>query len=123
MREKEKGVYNIYLSGTKDYVGFIEYKGYHVSRRTGDVGCQILSKYHKKGYAYYANVLLGDILFKNGIKDFWGSALKENIASCHLMEKYGGVKIAEDEYLGVVLYECKTRPLEDINSYDGVKVR
>ena len=114
LRESEEGVYDIYLSGTREYVGFIEYNGYHVSRRNGDVGCKILSKYQRKGIAFDANVLLGDILYKKGIKDFWGSAIRENAASRNLMEKYGGVIIAEDEYPGVVLYECDTKPKEDL---------
>ena len=45
---------------------------------------------------------------------FWGSAIRENDASRNLMEKYGGVIIAEDEYPGVVLYECATKPKEDL---------
>ena len=114
LRKSEDTVYDIYLAGTREYVGFIEYNGYHVSRRTGDVGCKILSKYYRKGIAYDANVLLGDLLYKKGIKDFWGTAFKDNIASRKLMEKYGGIIIGEDEYPGVVLYECKTKPIENI---------
>ena len=113
LREGVEGRYNLYLSGTDIYVGFIEYKGYHISRRTGDVGCKIDSKYRGKGYAYYANQLLGDLLYKNNIMDFWGTAFKDNIGSIKLMEKYGGIKIADGEIPGVVLYECKTKPLNE----------
>ena len=118
LREKEQGKYNIYLSNTDIYVGFIEYNGYHKSRRTGDVGCKILNKYRGNNFAYYANELLGDLLYKKGIKDFWGTAFKDNIASRKLMEKYGGKLIADGEIPGVVLYECKTRPIveDSVNS-------
>ena len=122
LRSVKYGKYNLYLTGTDIYVGFIEYKGYHVSRRTGDVGCKIDSKYRGKGFAYMANVLLGDLLYKRDIKDFWGTAFSDNIGSIKLMEKYGGKRIAVDEYPNVVLYECETKPISfssDNNMVNG----
>ena len=101
-----EGRYLIFLHNTDIDIGEIKYNGYH--QLFGDMSYFIYKEeYRGHGYAYEALRLLGDLLQKNGINDFWLTVQKNNIPSLKTIEKYGGYVIEEFDH-DALLYECKT---------------
>lgn len=106
------GYYFICLHGKSEKIGTINYIAYHASY-IGDVGLSIREDYRGNGYGYEALCLLGEILYKNNISDFWVAIYKDNIPSIRNVEKYGGIPFKEER--GIVYYECKTFCRKDKN--------
>lgn len=107
LRSVYSKAYNIYLHDQNQVIGYIEYRNYHCSDYLGDIGYCIYADYQGHGYAYEALCVLGEILAKKGIQDFWISTSFQNISSLRTIEKYGGV-LKKNFPDGVVLYECQT---------------
>lgn len=105
-----EGMYGIYLKGQGIKIGHIDYRGYHASLITGDIGYIIDFKYHGHNYAYKALCMLSDYLYKNGVSDFYISVFTDNIPSVKTIEKYGGRIIRIDDRL--TTYQCDTRLLK-----------
>ena len=106
-----RGKYLIYLKGTSNCIGYISYSGYHASDFFGDVGVTIEYMYRGNNYFYEALNILSDLLYKNGIIDFWITAYKDNIPSVRTIQKYGGIQL-ESENPRVFIYDCKTKEYE-----------
>ena len=106
------GKYKICLSSTKEVVGYIKYRGYHVNSKMADVGYAVDSKHRGHGYAYEALCLLSELLKENGIEDFWISVRPDNLPSVRTIEKYGAsfLKSMDD----VKVFSCKTFMLGEI---------
>ena len=100
-------MYGIYLKNTGLKVGHIDYRGYHDSLISGDIGYVIDNKYNGHNYAYKALCLLSSYLHENNISDFYISAFKDNYPSIKIIENYGGGIIREDDRM--ITYQCNTR--------------
>ena len=101
--------FSIFLSGTSEEIGTIDYRDYHVGKLLGDIGYTIFPEYQGHGYAYHALCLLSDILYSKGIPDFWVSTKEDNIPSLKTILKYGGILINQNK--DILCYECQTRKL------------
>ncbi len=106
--------YDILLCGSKTRVGYITYRGYHTDDFCGDVGYGIEEEYRGNGYACKAMRLLGDILKRHNIDDFWVSAYNDNIPSIKSIIKYGGEPINKGEYF--TCFCAKTYLIEKDNT-------
>lgn len=104
---EDKNIFMIRLCDTKDVVGRIEYRGQHYNMMLGDVGYEIKEKFRGHNYAYQALSLLGELLYREGILDFWITCYSTNKASMKIISNYGG-KFMEN--IGELnLYECSTK--------------
>ena len=99
-------MYGIFLKSNGLKIGHIDYRGYHDSIISGDIGYVIDSKYNGHNYAYKALCLLSGYLNKNNITDFYISVFKDNYPSMKIIEKYGGSIIYEDDM--IITYQCDT---------------
>lgn len=99
--------YSIYLRGTNEYVGKINYRTFHTSGYLGDVGYSINKEFRGNGYALQALELLSEKLYEDNIPNFYISTYESNIASKKTIEKYGG-KISSIDG-NVLIYTCDTR--------------
>ena len=102
--------FNIYLHDTDTVIGYIEYRGYHIRPTLGDIGYEIQEEYRGKNYGYEALSMLGDILNKEGIEDFYIATTANNIPSKKIIERYDGVLFNQEE--DILEYICKTKELE-----------
>ena len=107
LREIGRGIYNIYIHNSKIHIGLITYSGYHSNETSGDIGYLIHEEFRGKNYSFEALQLLSEILYENGIPDFWISTYNTNIPSLKTIEKYGGT-IIKEQY-NITLFQCKTR--------------
>ena len=111
-----ENMYGIYLKGESIKIGHIDYRGYHDSTITGDVGYFIDNRFNGHNYAYKALSLLSDYLYKNGVPDFYISVFIDNVPSLKIILRavlnYGGSIIEMNG--NMVTFECKTR-LKNIN--------
>lgn len=99
--------YKIFLHNQTQVIGNISWRGYHIPSILGDVGYIIEADYRGHGYAYEALCVLGEILNKKGISDFWITVQSQNASSIRTIERYGGVLKEKDE-MNVLHYECQT---------------
>lgn len=102
-----ENMYGIYLKGQPIKIGHIDYRGYHDSIISGDIGYVIDSRFNGNNYAYKALCLLSNYLYLNNVDDFYISVFKDNIPSNKIINKYGGAIIREDDKL--CTYQCDTR--------------
>ena len=70
---------------------------------------KINKEYRGNGYAYQALELLGELLYEQGVTDFWISTFEENIPSIKTIEKYGAINLENEENSNVKLYSCMTK--------------
>ena len=105
-------MYNIYLKKNKLKVGHIDYRGYHDSVISGDVGYVIDYRYRGNNYAYKALCLFSNYLYDNNIPDFYISVFHDNIPSIKTIHKYGGGMIIKEDDK-ITTYECETRKKEN----------
>ncbi len=104
-----EAMYDIYLKDQGIKVGHIDYRGYHISNITGDIGYVIDCRFNGHNYAYKALCLLSDYLNRNNINDFYISVFSDNIPSIKTIEKYGGVIIRKDNRIST--YQCITKQI------------
>ena len=109
------GEYKIVLTDTNEIIGKIEYRGYHISKSSGDIGYSIEEEYRGNNYAYEALELLSEILFNNRIDSFWICASKKNYPSVNTLLKYGG-DIKNDRGNEVFFVECETIKYNYVNN-------
>lgn len=102
--------FNIYLHGTPTMIGYISYRGYHIRPTLGDVGYEIQEEHRGNNYGYEALSMLGDILNKEGIEDFYIATTTNNIPSKKIIERYDGVLFNQED--DILEYVCKTKKLE-----------
>ena len=110
-----ESIYNIYLKGQYLKIGHIDYRGYHFSPITGDVGYVIDYRFNGHNYAYKALCLLSDYLKKNNIPDFYVSVFYDNIPSIKTIQKYGGQIIWQDNRIAT--YDCLTRRINNEKTF------
>lgn len=123
LRRRNENSYFVCLHGTDIIVGDIQYRGYHISPYHGDVGYAIEEKYRGNRYAYQALVLLSEILYEDGITDFWVSVYNDNIPSIKVIERYGGILVKnENKPDNVNLYMCETQKKFDLNTENNKKI-
>ena len=106
VKDDMTGEYSICFANDKKVVGCISYIGYHFSDLIGDIAYTVYPEYRGNNFAYRALCMLGELLKDNGVDDFWISAVKTNTPSVKTIEKYGGMKIKEDEFYR--LYRAET---------------
>ena len=106
-----EAMYGIYLKNQGIKIGHIDYRGYHTSPITGDIGYVIDYRFNGHNYAYKALCLLADYLSRNNISDFYISVFSDNIPSIKTIEKYGGVIIRKDNRIST--YECITKRINN----------
>lgn len=110
-------MYGIYLYGQPIKVGHIDYRGYHDSLISGDIGYFVDDRFNGHNYAYKSLILLSDFLFKNDIHDFYISVFLDNISSLKIILKavlnYGGSIIRVEDNMAT--FQCKTRLKTRIN--------
>ena len=106
-----ESMYGIYLKGRGIKVGHIDYRGYHDSTITGDIGYFIDNRFNGHNYAYKALSLLSEYLCKNDVSDFYISVFMDNVPSLKIILRtvlnYGGSIIEIND--NMVTFECKTR--------------
>ena len=106
LRVYDELTFVIFIHGSRENVGSIEYRDYHVDPTIGDIGYTIYEKYRGNHYAYHALCALAEYLKNNNVPDFWISTNKHNLPSYKTIKKYGGAVIKEDE--DYIMYECST---------------
>lgn len=109
-----EGMYAVCLHGTKDIVGYIEYRGEIKLHKDsfGNIGYETFIDSRRKGYMIEALRLLAIALEEQGIEKVYISANKNNVPSLKLAEKFGG-KLLKKYSNTYYVYECD---LKMINS-------
>lgn len=87
-------------------VGDIGFKGPPDFSGTVEIGYQVLSAYHSRGYATECVHLLCEFAFSKGVEKIEAEVLKTNQASLRVLEKSGFSYVRE---IGKYLYFEKTR--------------
>ena len=111
-----ENMYGIYLKDQGIKVGHIDYRGYHSSTLTGDVGYMVDSRFNGHNYAYKSMCLLSDFLHKNNIPDFYISVFVNNIPSLKIILKaimnFGGSVVEIND--NMVTFKCITKELNKV---------
>jgi predicted acetyltransferase len=107
LRKTVRGRYIIFIHNSKIPVGEINYRAYHSSEIFGDIGYTVHEEFRGNNYAFEALQLLSELLYEEGIPDFWISTYDSNIPSLKTIEKYGGTIIKTER--NIILFQCETR--------------
>ena len=105
--------YDIYLKEKGLKVGYIDYRGYHDSIISGDIGYVIDYRYRGNNYAYNALCLLSNYLYEKNVPDFYISVFHDNRPSIKAIHKYGGGMIIKKDNM-ITTYQCETREKERV---------
>ena len=110
-----ENMYSIYLRNQGIKVGMIDYRGYHSSSLTGDIGYVIDSRYRGHNYASKALALLSDYLYQNNIPDFYISVFFDNMPSFKIILReilnYGGNILELNG--NMVTFACMTKRINE----------
>ena len=111
-----ENMYDIYLKDKGIKIGHIDYRGYHFSDITGDIGYVIDSRYKGHNYGYKSLSLLVNYLYQHNIPDFYISVYVDNIPSLKIVLRaimnFGGEVVKLNG--NMVTFECKTNVKNDV---------
>lgn len=120
MRDLEEYNYGIYLHGTRERIGYVEYRKSMGQPKKdynwpADIGLTIHEDFQRKGYATEALMLLIGKLCQDGIDTIYWSTYIKNIPSIKTIEKLGGKLVDEFSDGDYLLYKCDLRQIKQNN--------